>query len=67
MSRAACKADIEGSTLVHMASLIWSSRDVGCEDRGDDSEDWGWSWGSDDVIVFDEDRGGLDPEGGEVD
>jgi|GEM_PF-5017270 len=48
--------------MENMASLIWSSRDVGCEDRGDDSEDWGWSWGSDDVMVFDGADGDPDRE-----
>lgn len=40
-----------------MANLVWSSRDVGCEDRDEVGEEWGWSWGADDVMVFDgEDR-----------
>lgn len=30
--------------------LVWSSRELGSEDR---DEEWGWSWGADDVMVFD--------------
>jgi hypothetical protein len=36
-----------------MANLVWSSREVGSVGREDEVDSWGWSWGVDDVMVFD--------------